>query len=330
VTSRPQPAPGERPGVSYRVVALGFVVSLAVALAGGGYIYFVLMHFERVAARHVPGEMVRAARLEVEQVAAFDPVRREVLPALDVLVQGDRAGQLPDVVSAIGQRTGIELVRDLREIVVAEGRDGGAWVVALGGRFPRSGVVTGLVAALGGPATGWHHDDAKDVATGPGGLALGQADDGVIVVASSRALLERALPAGDGAERLGLPTTGSGGLVAVRASSPTAAGPWAGVERVVATLHLHRTPTVAVELRRGTPSDPGREDADASCPLPPWPPPADLVGSRLPPAPAAWQSARSLGGPDGARSCSFAWDLSEMDRVARQVGGALRATRHPR
>jgi hypothetical protein len=121
------------------VVALGVPVLVLFGIALG---YYRLVYFERVAALHVPAAAHFAARIDLEQVVLFEPIRKNLLPVLDEasVVHGKPLSQ------RIATETGINLAMDLREIVVAVGPDE-QWVVVLGGLFPKQ-ALEGVVRAI--------------------------------------------------------------------------------------------------------------------------------------------------------------------------------------
>jgi hypothetical protein len=194
-----------RQGLSWRIVAAGFAALLLVGLGIAVVIYFRLIRYERAAAQHLPGSTTLALRVDVEQVHFYEPFRKNILP----LANQGRAAQRPtQVLSARVQRiqdkTGIELGVDIREFVLALGADPSDWLMLVGGKFPKSGVVRGMSAVFAeeGIANQLAPDERSlTLATG---IAFGQASDGVLLMASNQALLQSALPIQERYEELNL------------------------------------------------------------------------------------------------------------------------------
>jgi hypothetical protein len=167
----------------------------------------------------VPEGSVAVLRWDVEQAVLYEPLRRHLLPVIDArLASSGRAATEPDGLRRLEAATKINLGRDLREVVVARGPRPDDWVLAAGGMFATSGVVEGLAALLREQGQPWQLTADHRTAQGPGGLALGQATDGVVLLASSRGRLEAALAPSRQSERLGL-VTGHGGALALDLSA---------------------------------------------------------------------------------------------------------------
>ena len=237
-------------GIGHRSVFTIFGLSISLALVGGIWIFFKFVAYGRVAARHLPDDTVLAARIDVETLLISDPVRLRLLPLFDQGVVG------PATLKARHDRfrahTGVELGRDLREIVLGVSKSG--WVIVFGGKFPRTGLVEGLQTTLDEEHT------AAQLANGVlqvrGGPAVGQAVDGALVVASDAARLQAALQGGEAYLRLGLPPEGAGGFaLAVREPIPPG---FQDFERVSGSLELGKTMEVdvAVHLRPGASAAP--------------------------------------------------------------------------
>ncbi len=125
-----------RAGLDYRAVFIGFGLSLALAFVGGLFIYFKFVAYGRVAARHLPDDTRLAARIDVETLLISDPIRARLLPLFD---QGVTRAELKARHDRFRAHTGVELGRDLREIVLSVSDAG--WVLVFGGKFPKSGLV---------------------------------------------------------------------------------------------------------------------------------------------------------------------------------------------
>jgi hypothetical protein len=207
--------PRRRHARSFRTVALGsaFVALVIVAVAASLYVRFI--HYERVAARHVPPGAVLAARLDVEQVALYNPVRRHVIPLFGG--PGRSRADAEATIARLEERTGLKR-SDLRELVVARGRNREDWVVVLGGIFPRGTSGAVLAAALAAEDPSWvATPDGVAVVHRELGVTVARADDGTVLVASSAPVLAAARRPSDTYTRLGLPPTGPGGFAFGRA-----------------------------------------------------------------------------------------------------------------
>lgn len=211
-----QHAARDRRAISFRSLALVGVV-LAVCAGIGAYIaYRELIHYERRAVDHLPLGTAAVARLDLEQVVLFEPVRRYLLPVLSEvpLAEEDRGGPSGGVRRdrlASLRESGINLAFDLRELMVAVVAPTGGWVVVLGGLFEREGMVDAIERLL-------TQEGVRCTRTGPTlrfdfwGTALGQAQDGTLILASSPAVLESALPATRRYAELGVTRDGAGGV----------------------------------------------------------------------------------------------------------------------
>ena len=234
-----------RTGLGHRSVFTVFALSLAIAFVGGVLIYFKFVAYGRVAARHLSDDTRLAARIDVETLLISDPIRARLLPLFD---HGVSAGPgLKARHDRFRAHTGVELGRDLREVVL--GVTDAGWVLVFGGKFPKSGLIEGLQTTLAE-----EHTQASleaGVLQVAGGPAIGQADDGALVVASDPVRLRAALTGGEAYLRLGLPPEGSGGF-AWQVSNPVPPG-FEQFERVAGALVLgdQVRADVAVRLRPG-------------------------------------------------------------------------------
>jgi hypothetical protein len=322
----------ERRGISFRKLAWAGLIFTALASAGAWLAYARLVHYRRCAVEHLPPETELVARLDVEQVVLFEPVRRHLIPLIDRLP----LGAAPAAASATGEsrltrlrrEAGLNLGLDLRELLVATA-PGGRWVLVLGGLFPQ-GLVPAIARELTGEAaTGWRRaGDALEFT--PSGAALAQAPDGALLLASDRALLEATLPSSTRFRELGLAREGAGSALiprtvldrwAVEDESPR----WLGtLERAALDLRLSRE--IEVDVRLGL-----RDGASAA---------ALVAIAGHPPAPAVAGSAldSSAGRLDpwgflaraqrpqvAGNTFQFVsvWRQTELDRAARDFAAWL-------
>jgi hypothetical protein len=163
---------------------------LVVALTAGGLLYFGKLRYVPRAARHVPASAAVVARLSVERVGLFDPARTHLMPLVDSV------GSPPGATSRrlrMEKSAKLEFNVDLREVAVGLGPASDDWVVVFGGMFPRGQWVSQVADLLKQEGRRGHLRDGawQDES----GFVLAQADDGCVIVASSRAQLAAALPA---------------------------------------------------------------------------------------------------------------------------------------
>jgi hypothetical protein len=245
-----EPEPRVRTGLGHRAVFTVFALTLSAAFVGGMLIYFKYVAYARVAARHLAPDTVLAARIDVETVLISESVGHQLLPLFDQGMHG--RADLKARHDRFRAHTGVELGRDLREIVLGVADSG--WVVVFGGKFPKSGLVEGLATTLQEEDTrATLSDGVLQVDAGP---AIGQAVDGALIVASDASRLRAALQGSEAYLKLGLPPEGAGGFaLLVRAPVPPG---FDDFERVSGSVELGQTldVDVAVRLRPGVTADP--------------------------------------------------------------------------
>ena len=303
--------PRLRTGLGYRSVFAVFAMTLALAFAGGVLIYFRFVAYGRVAARHLPDDTQLAARIDVETLLVAGPVRSRLLPLFDQGLEGRT--DLKARHDRFRAHTGVELARDIREIVF--GSSGGGWVLVFGGKFPRSGLVAGLQTTLAEERTPARLEgDVLQVQNGP---AIGQASDGALIVASDAGSLRAALRGGTAYLKLGLPPEGAGGF-ALQVSSPAPPG-FEPFEQVSGSLALgdHLDADVAVHLRPGASSEPtGIARAFAT------------LGAAAAPASGArrpLEQARIQPHREGEVSVKLSWTAPELDAGVEWLAVLLKA-----
>ncbi|HEY3254533.1 MAG TPA: hypothetical protein VGJ91_11310, partial [Polyangiaceae bacterium] len=299
-----------RTGLGHRLVFTVFGLSLALAFVGGLLIYFKFVAYGRVAARHMPDDTRLAARIDVETLLISDPIRARLLPLFD---QGAPRAELKARHDRFRAHTGVELGRDLREIVLSVSDSG--WVLVFGGKFPKSGLVEGLQTTLSEePTPSVLQDGVLQVQNGP---AIGQASDGALVVASDASRLRAALLGGQAYLRLGLPPEGAGGF-AFQVARPFPAG-FEQFDRVSGSVQLGQQVDVdvAVRLRTGASSEPsGIASAFAT------------LGASAPADSAArrpLEHAKIVPHREGEVGVQLSWTRPELDRGVAWLASLLEA-----
>jgi len=253
----------ERRGISFRKLAWAGVIFTALASVGAWVAYARLVHYRRCALEHLPAQTELVARLDVEQVVLFEPVRRHLIPLLDRLPLGSApaaggADSEPRT-TRLRREAGLNLGLDLREVLVATA-PGERWLLVLGGLF-RQGLIPAIERELTSEAaTGWRRVGATLEFT-PSGAALAQASDGALLLAGDRALLDAALPSSTRFLELGLEREGAGSALVPRSlldrwAAEGEAPQWVGtLERAALDLRLSREIEVEVRLElRDAPS----------------------------------------------------------------------------
>jgi len=299
-----------RTSFGHRAVFTVFGLSLALAFVGGLFIYFKYVAYGRVAARHLPSDTRLAARIDVETLLISDPVRTRLLPLFD---QGAPRADLKPRHDRFRAHTGVELGRDLREIVLSVSE--GGWVLVFGGKFPKSGLVQGLQTTLAEEPTACElRDGVLLVEQGP---AIGQATDGALVVASDGARLRAALQGGETYLQLGLPPEGAGGF-GFRVVPPAPPG-FAEFERVYGSFQLGDPikVDVAVHLRPGASSEPTRI-AGAFAALAAAAPPESAARRPL-------ESAQIVPHREGEVGVQLSWTRAELEQGVEWLAGLLTA-----
>lgn len=317
-------------GTSSRSVLLGFFGLIALAIGIFVVVYLKLLGYERVALRHVPPGAQLALRLDLRQVVLFAPIREHVVPVLigSTAEQEDQESRL----RRLEQATGVNLGMDVFEIVFVE--SGGEVGVVVGGRLPDGGVVEGLFRLLSQTPERGCSLAARRLSCKVPGVVVEQAEDGVLVAASSEQLLGRMLTPGTAYQALGMDPEAAGGGAWVPAESlarsPLLAA-WPGaqslaaVERIELRLALGDPVRVSLEAvpRAGQSLADLGPKLEAARPflqtLLAFGPGQDYAGERA-------VLSRVRFGSRGDRATAEAeWQQSEMDQAARSLGAVLGA-----
>jgi hypothetical protein len=323
----------DRPAVSARWLAL-LSGAVALALAVVAYVaYRELIHYERHAIEHVPPGAELGLRIDLEQVVLFEPVRKHLLPLVDrapLAGDGERREPATSRLRRLREQAGLNLGFDLREIVFARLPNGG-WVLALGGIFGSRPLLDGIERVLR-EEPGVHSNGERAMLTlQPSGLALAQADDGVLLVASSAAVLELAIPRSRAHEILGLGREGAAAFAALPSAfephpstgTPGSSATWT---RSTARLELGDPLELTLRIEHAAPSgvDASRRIIEGWLGEPVhdrgFVPRADWGGERAVLARAQFSRISQR-----LTSLSSQWQRSELDRAARSLAAWLEA-----
>ena len=191
------------------VAVLAGAVSVAglVAIA----VYFGFFHYTKVASRHVPVGATLAIKIDLVEVAAYGPFRRNLVPLLDEVgpPAGGAAAPSAKRSERIADEAGFSPSRDIRELVVCFVGDPDHYAVIVGGRFPAGKLVPALAkVAASESSTEWAQ--AGDIMKSKNGTyVVGQASDGTAIFASDETTLRGALPVSSTHTTLGLPEEGA-------------------------------------------------------------------------------------------------------------------------
>jgi hypothetical protein len=299
----------------------------------GGYVaYRELLHYDRRALAHVPAGAELVARVDLEQLLLFEPVRRHLMPLLDHAPVGTSApaADAPSRLARLREQGVVNLGLDLRELVFAR-RAAGGWVLVIGGMFDRTGVVEGIERVLEAESGAQLRRDATLLIVEPSGVALGQAEDGVLVVGSDRELVAEVLPARSYPAALGALDEGAASIGALPTwfhtwlggGAPT--GPLASLTRASGWLELHEPLELSFDIELSAASDAAQLRSELEGRLGPggasdFVPLADWGGERAVLARAAFEQR----GPTNLRITST-WELAELNRAARSLANWLGA-----
>ena len=193
--------------------------ALALLCLGAGAIYFFYFHYKPVAVQHLPRKCVIAARVDLVDVAFFDPIANKLVPAIDEATRpppppGPPPPAGPSLKERLKVQANLNLDRDVREIATCVFQDtslptgvkddfaGYRAVIAIGGRL-RNVSIAGLFEALRpelapfSPRLDGAGDSAVIRVTIPThsasvSLLLGQAEDGTLLIAPNDAALAAA------------------------------------------------------------------------------------------------------------------------------------------
>lgn len=185
------------------------VVAILVAAVVGPLVFWLgFWRFEPTAQRHIPAGTVVAVRADARALFLFGPFRDHVLPALTPPPSDPTK---PALLARVRSHTGVDLGRDVREVVVAT-PDASRWAVLLGGRFQTSArrgpFIEGFEQAVEAEPDAFDWARKDDVLVGPMGAAVAQADDGTILLTSTEDLARAARHATEDYRELWLSSAG--------------------------------------------------------------------------------------------------------------------------
>lgn len=312
--------PAERSFVRARVVALWLAALGAVLTLVGVIAWRELIHYERRGHQHLLPGAELAVRVDLEQVVLFEPVRRHLLPLVDVVPVGDAAPGGPARLARLREHGGLNLGLDLREVVFSQSASG-AWAIALGGLLGGDAVERLEQVLAAEPGAGVQRD-GRLLHLRRAGLFVGQADDGVVVIGPDAGSVTDALEANARHLALGLPTEPPAAWVA----SPHAVEARGGggrpldLRRLAGQLALGDPLPLSLEIELAAPAQASLVrstlsswigiDADAL----PAGPRADWAGER-----ALWARA-TLTSPSPLRFVlSTSWEPEELERGCRSL-----------
>jgi hypothetical protein len=199
------PPQGPPPRRGPNKVLLGILGGvLALVLVGLG-VFFGVFYYSPVALRHVPPGTTLAVRVDLVDVATFAPVRRHLIPLVDEQTPGSTPKTGKSRSDRISDAVGVNLSRDLREVVVCFLGSDEKIVLIVGGNIPKGKLVPGLMKVQAEEGGSDFADAGGYLAAKRGGIFVGQASDGTAIVASDAASLQSALMETGEAARLGIP-----------------------------------------------------------------------------------------------------------------------------
>jgi hypothetical protein len=248
-TPAPMPAP-KRPRSVAKILALVGALLVVIAALAAAAVYVLFFRYNPEVRRHVPGNANLVVRAELSDIALFGPVRKHLWPLLDK----KGASGKTSLRAVLSKETGVDIATDVREVLLAS-TDGTSWVALFGGKIEPGRVVAGLGRAA--KDEGWKGCKVQgDLFLGPNGGAVGQAEDGTVVLGTDATIVRAALPAADGVKRLDLPEDGavtfavmhqawasvSSALAALHASSVTK------IDRAHGSITLGSAPVIAIRL----------------------------------------------------------------------------------
>lgn len=320
----PLPPTQQEPVLPSRAGARTFVVWGAVLLSAlllsgaAAWAYFGLYRYEALARHHVPGNAQVVVRLELAELALYAPIREKLLPALEERLAQPAAGQAgKSLRERVDDATGVDLGRDVREVVLAtvEGRE---WVMIAAGKIPRGRFVAGLARVLEEEKVeGYQRVD--ELLVGPDGLAVGQSEDGALLVGTSVNVVRAALPIESGSPTLVLP---EGPLVVAMTRDAAEAGfglPRDQVRLAQGSLSLGDAPSfgLSFDLVPGADPDPVARSFATSLAK------ARPLFAKDPEASAIFDGITVTPAPDAVR-VTFPWTVAGLTKTCESLAERVR------
>jgi hypothetical protein len=252
----PNPEAREKPKSSKLGCAL-LLFCLAAIAGAGAFVYFFWLRPSPRAHRHIPRGVQMALRADAVELFTFKPVREHLWPVLIEARKNSAASDIEKKRARIREATGVTMPDDLREIIVAS-VDAKQWIAAIAGPIKPGRFVDGMEKLFREDGvTGWTKDG--DLLVQSLGAAIGQAEDGTIVIGTGKSVVLSALPERDDPDpaELPLPTSGAlsfmmtsaayrGALGLMPSFAPTET--LAAIERLNGTMTLSETPKIDIRL----------------------------------------------------------------------------------
>lgn len=246
---------------SKRAIVIAAALMLVLAATAAVASWMLIFRYQPTALAHVPAGSNVVVRLEAADIVLFGPVRNHLLPlVLEDKPKEPAINKVP-LAERLHERTGVRLPVDVREMLVAT-MDGKSFVALFGGKIAPGKFVKGLAdVAQEEHWPGFRMEN--DVLVGPK-VAVGQAEDGTIVVGSDRAIVMTALPASDEGAKLGLPEHGAVRFVVAKPAWETLstvgklvpqADAFGGVRRGTGSFTLGASPEVVIRLEPANGAD---------------------------------------------------------------------------
>lgn len=209
----PEPEPAAQPPAveppkrsPARGLILAAVVMFVLGAATAVALWALTFRYEPTAIAHVPAGSNVVVRIEAADIVLFGPVRNNLLP----LVLEDKPKEVSvskvPLAEKIRDHTGVRLPVDVREVLLAT-MDGKSFVAIFGGKISSGKFVSGLAEiAQEEKWAGFRLEE--ELLVGPN-VAIGQAEDGTIIVGTDSAIVMNALPATEDGAKMGLPDKGA-------------------------------------------------------------------------------------------------------------------------
>ncbi len=261
----PEPAPAPTGGPpkrsSARVLVIAGVAMFVLGATVAVVLWMLVFRYQPTALAHVPAGSNVVVRIEGADIVLFGPVRNHLLPAALENRPKEPALNKVAIADRIYDRTGVRLPVDVREVLMAT-MDGKSFVGLFGGKIARGKFVAGLAEVA--KEENWGLRLENELLVGPN-VAIGQADDGTIVVGTDRAIVMNALPVSEEGTKLGLPDQGAVRFVVAKQAwenlatfgrlIPEAAS-LSGVRRGTGSFTLGSSPELVVRLDAVEGTDP--------------------------------------------------------------------------